>query len=140
MAGGANIAFSDTYAWVLAKKGQLSDAGRVFHDILGQIDLPGDAQIVAPRQPEIHPVIWDHAGDTMYRLGWTDAAVEYWTQAMDLAGSDEYDPPDRETRQILQQTPQKLQAIRSGQTPAVSPLGVGISPPDFSDLPETPTP
>ncbi|MCJ7543771.1 MAG: tetratricopeptide repeat protein [Phycisphaerae bacterium] len=106
--------FLDSLGWVLYKRGKLSAAGLVFERL-----LEGD-KAVWPTCA----VSYDHAGDVFYRLGWTDRAAELWAQAIGHARRDK--SPGREVRRILAETPGKIQAARTGLTPAVAPLGEGV--------------
>lgn len=118
------IAYSDSLAWVLYKQGRILQAGRIFEQIL-RIDMPAEDDSEEPLNDE--PVIYDHAGDTYYRLGCTDKAVELWTRAAHLAEKDKN--PLQEVRAIQASAPAKIKAVRSGKEPRVAPLGAGIAEP-----------
>ncbi len=117
------VAYSDSLAWVLYKQGRVLQAGRVFEQIL-RIDLPADEDD-EPLPDE--PVIFDHAADTYYRLGYAEKAVELWTKAMQLANKDKH--PLLEIRAIQASVPEKIKAVQSGKEPKVAPLGIGIAEP-----------
>ena len=68
-----------------------------------------------------HGVIYDHAGDVYYRLGWHDRAVAFWTKAVKLAEADK--SSTREVRDLLAKTPAKIRAVREGRPANVAPLG-----------------
>ena len=104
----------DTMAWIYYKQGKFNRAGSIFESV-----LPDDPD--ENSDDALHPVIWDHAGDTFYRLGWTDRAVEYWQRAIRLAREEA--SGTREIRTVLKDTPKKIQAVRQGSPPAVAPLG-----------------
>ncbi|MGB2824870.1 MAG: tetratricopeptide repeat protein [Phycisphaerae bacterium] len=107
----SRIAYEDSLAWILYKQGRLGEAGRAFQ------------RLVQDRQDEEieHGVILDHAGDTYYRLGWRDEAVELWRRALVLAKK--VKRPTREERQLLSATSGKIKAVESGQRPQPAPLG-----------------
>ena len=69
-----NVAFQDTYAWILYKMGKFKDAKEWQMKAIenGGID---------------RPVILEHYGDILYQLGDVNGAVEYWQKAMEK-GSD----------------------------------------------------
>ncbi|MBN1553840.1 MAG: tetratricopeptide repeat protein [Phycisphaerae bacterium] len=110
---------ADTLAWVYYKQGRLGESAEVLVSVLPETT---DSE---PRggdeEEEIHPVIWDHAGDVFYRLGWADRAVRYWKQAIRGAKDEPY--AAREIREILRNTPAKLRAVEDRKLPAVAPLG-----------------
>ncbi len=113
---------ADTLAWVYYKQGRLGEAGEVLVSVLpsedagrpGRIRLNGGAE-------DIHPVIWDHAGDTFYRMGYVQRALQYWGKA--LEGAKKEPVPLSEIRGILKNTPAKLQAVADEKKPPVAPLG-----------------
>jgi tetratricopeptide (TPR) repeat protein len=110
-------AYMDSLGWVFYKQGRLSETAAVFEQMLqlGRREGPGFA------------LMYDHAGDALYRLGWTDKALARWTKALDLAQAEKI--ANLETRQILHLTPRKIEAVKAGATPAIAPLGQGVTPP-----------
>jgi len=114
---GDEPAYLDSLGWVMYKQGRLSEAAAVFDRMLqsGRRDGAGYA------------LMYDHAGDVLYRLGWTEKAIQRWTKALDLAKAEKL--PKLETRQILRVTPVKIEAANSGAAPPIAPLGQGIQPP-----------
>lgn len=113
---------ADTLAWVYYKQGRLGEAGEVLVSVLPGEDSarPGRAR-VSGENDELHPVIWDHAGDAFYRLGYADRAVRYWTKA--LEGAKKEPVASNEIRQILRNTPLKLQAVSEEKLPPTASLG-----------------
>ena len=114
-------AYMDTKGWVLYKRGKFSQAGAVFLSILPS-DLPGQsasqAGTVALGE---HSVLWDHAGDVFYRLGWKTRANRYWNQALVAAKAEKL--ITRDVRNVLKNTPKKITALKAGQAVKVAPLG-----------------
>jgi tetratricopeptide (TPR) repeat protein len=104
-------AYADSLAWVFYKQGRLRMAGRVFQRLIAQTGAE-DAG---------HGVIFDHAGDAYWRLGWHDRAVELWTKALELGRK--VKDPMREDRELLENAPGKIDAARKGLQPKVAPLG-----------------
>ena len=104
----------DSLAWALYKQGKLHAAGRVFLDVI-------------KRGRELkysHPILFDHAGDGFYRLGWTDRAIELWTEAVKLAAEDKTDA--YEVLEVRRNTLAKIKAAKAGKKVSVAPLGKGI--------------
>jgi hypothetical protein len=98
-------------------------AGRIFQRLLARPDTadPG------------HGVIYDHAGDACWRLGWRDKAIELWARALELGRK--VQNPMREDRELLENTPGKIDAAKKGLQPKVSPLGDSTMP-DEDDVVE----
>jgi predicted Zn-dependent protease len=116
----ANV--QDTLGWVKYKQGDFQAAIRML--LLGLNSNDGD-----------NAVIHDHVGDTYWRLGQKDQAVEMWAEAADLAEADlaaEGDDLDADTRRAGREAPKKIQAVKRGQAPPVAPLGEGVNPPPAS--------
>ena len=108
------VAPLDSLAWVLYKQGKLQTAGSYF-------------LLVIQRSAELdyaHPILFDHAGDGFYRLGWTDKAVELWNRALKLAADDKTD--SREVRKVKRDTPNKIKAAKAGKPVQTAPLGKGV--------------
>ena len=104
----------DSLAWSLYKQGKLHAAGKVFLDVIRR----------SAEHKYSHPILFDHAGDGFYRLGWTDKAVGLWTQAVKLAGEDE--TGSREVSYVKRDTPGKIKAVKAGKPAKVAPLGKGV--------------
>lgn len=107
-------AFMDSLGWVLYKKGKLKEAAATFKKVLAMIARDG----------QDHSVIHDHIGDTYYRLGRVDEALEQWKQAVKIAQEDKV--KTTETKRILSATPGKIKAVQAGKEPKVAPLGKDI--------------
>jgi tetratricopeptide (TPR) repeat protein len=116
-------AYADSLAWVFYKQGRLRMAGRIFQRFLAQPNTDDTG----------HGVIFDHAGDAYWRLGWRDKAIELWTRALEIGRKVE--SPLREDRELLENTPGKIDAAKKGLQPKVSPLGNSTMP-DEDDVVE----
>ncbi len=120
------IAFRDTLAWVLYKRGKFAEAGRVFQQML---DERFDADPGRLEQLN-HPVILDHAGDTLYRLGWKHRAVDLWKEALEHARKQE--EPLSEITALITSLPAKISAAQAGKEPKLAPV-VDMPEPDTND-------
>ena len=104
------LAFQDSLAWVFYKQGRFAAAAKVF-------------EIILARNKEAkmgHAVIYDHMGDTFYRLGQKDKAVKMWQQALKLAKDAKF--ASSEVKAILKQVPRKLEAASANQPVPTAPV------------------
>jgi len=103
----------DSMGWVLYKKGSFRTA---LSFLLLALNAPeGD-----------NAVVYDHIGDTYWRLGKADEAVRMWIEAADLAEVDlqrEGDGVESDVRRVARRAVAKIHAVRAGRTPPVAPLG-----------------
>ncbi|NBB94493.1 MAG: tetratricopeptide repeat protein [Planctomycetes bacterium] len=104
----------DTLAWTYYKQAKFSEAAAL---LLSQ--LPKPDELDEAKDLGDHPIIWDHLGDTLYRLGWKHRAVRIWQVALQR-GEDEDDSKD--LRLVLENTPKKIQAVKDNQPAPVAPL------------------
>ena len=105
------LAFKDSFAWVLYKQGRFAEARTVFDDVLST-------------EEGRHPVMLDHAGDTCWRLGLKAEAIRLWGQAVKEAKKEK--KPEIDAKKVLTGAPRKIEAARKGGKPPVAPLGKGI--------------
>ncbi len=110
-------AFLDTKAWVLYKEGRFSEAGGIFLRILPE--EPDESDLQKPAAAG-HAVLWDHAGDVFYRLGWNKQALWYWQQA--LASAKEEKNVTREIQVVLDNTPKKIADVEADKKVQIAPL------------------
>ena len=68
--------YLDTFAWVLYQQGNYQDALRFLEMAIQEGKSPSAA-------------IWEHHGDTLYRLGRVEEAVKSWRKAKDLPNADQ---------------------------------------------------
>lgn len=127
-----SLACRDTLAWVFYKQGRFSRAATLF---LSEVPPPNeidslleetDDQREQARREQYHCIILDHLGDTLFRLGWTDQALQYWRVALEMARQDEQ--PGRDTALVLTHTPEKIHDAQAGKPVNTAPLGEGIVP------------
>ena len=103
-------AYLDTYGWLLYKKGSFAEAKRWL--VRGNHGRDG-----------ADPVIRDHLGDTYWRLGDREAAIEQWQAAIEVMENRGEDAtPSADERRVRQQTPLKIEAAGSNAPPPVAPL------------------
>jgi len=112
-----NIPFLDSLGWVLYKQGRVSQAAGVFQRLTSAGAEAADGQAV----------IFDHAGDAYYRLGWVEQAEQLWRRSLEMAESEKR--PTREVREVRTTTPAKLEALLAGREPPVAEFGQGVAPP-----------
>jgi tetratricopeptide (TPR) repeat protein len=103
-------AYLDTYGWLLYKKGDFEGAWRWLsraNRVRGGDD----------------PVIYDHLGDTQWRLGKRDDAVTHWQKAVELIQDrTENELTNDDERRVSRTTKQKIDDARSSEGPKIAPL------------------
>lgn len=118
-------AYLDSFGWVFYKQGRFDEA----RDWLrrGRAATGGD-----------HPVIIDHLGDTLYRLGRNAEAVRTWGQAQAVLSAPDFDSEDPEVDGLDGRLQAKIDAVGAEQPAEVAPLGEGVVVPDLpaADAPE----
>lgn len=118
---GPRTTTADTLAWVYYKQGRLGEAAEIFASILPDEEADLSCRPRKSRNEDLHPIIYDHAGDAFYRLGWIEQAVRCWREALRTARKEPF--ATREIRGILQHTPTKLQAVSDRTLAPVAPMG-----------------
>lgn len=109
-------AYLDTYGWLLYKRGDF--AGAKIWLIRANHARDG-----------ADPVIHDHLGDTLWRLGDKAQAVEHWRTAIER--SNERKPDVRinaDEQRVRDVAPRKIEDAGAGQAPPIAPLE-GATPP-----------
>jgi tetratricopeptide (TPR) repeat protein len=103
-------AYLDTYGWLQYKKGDFAEARKWLMRAAG-----------ARREKDA--VIFDHLGDTLWRLGESEDALRKWSEAIELLDHrDEDELNTDDERRVRAQAPQKVEDARAGRTPAVAAL------------------
>ncbi|MFP3937044.1 MAG: tetratricopeptide repeat protein [Phycisphaerae bacterium] len=120
------VAFMDSLGWVFYKQGRFQAAVRVLERALGigEDAADGAADGGDRQELETHAVILDHLGDVYWRLGRAEDALEMWRKA--LAAADREESPAADTREVLSETPLKIDAVEEDREPPVAPLGEGV--------------
>jgi|GEM_PF-3207536 len=114
----------DSVAWVRYKLGMLKDqvaADGAKTD--GAITLLRKATTLTGGSSD--PVVRDHFGDTLWRIGEHDEAIKQWRIAHSLANARLVSQSQRTVgtdKAILSQTQQKINAAAAGGRPSVAPL------------------
>ena len=120
-------AYLDSMGWVYYKLGDFEEALDWLEK--SQASLPGEA----------HPVILDHVGDTLYRLGRKAEGVRVWNQARLRLLTPGYVREDPEEEGLEDRLAAKIQAVAEDRPAPVAALGDGVSLPE-PDGPNTPDP
>jgi tetratricopeptide (TPR) repeat protein len=100
-----NAAYRDSLGWVMYKLGDLRSA-------LTHLKRATAAYEGAD------PVLWDHLGDTHWRLGEKDAATAAWKRSVEL-----FDRKDRRDPVEQERVRGKVRDAEAGREPPVAPLG-----------------
>lgn len=104
-------AYLDTYGWVLYKQSRFTAAKKWL--VRASRARGGD-----------DPVVLDHLGDVLWRLGEEEQAAERWHRAAELATEvDEEDVAAVDLKRVRERTPGKVEAAKSGAQPEVAPVG-----------------
>lgn len=74
-----NSTYLDTYAWVLYKKGQFSDAKAIMEKVL-------------KLEPNSSGTEFEHYGDILFKLNMKDEAMEWWKKAYEAGNTSEFLP------------------------------------------------
>jgi tetratricopeptide (TPR) repeat protein len=108
----SNRSFLDSLGWVLYKRGKFTEARTSLEHAIGASAADAD------------PVVLDHLGDTLYRLGDRDAAAKQWEQANSKlakpgggigGGSDDL-------KRLKAALEKKAKQLKSGEPVTVSPV------------------
>jgi tetratricopeptide (TPR) repeat protein len=98
--------YLDSLGWVLYKQSKFEDAVTALKAATGAA-------------PDLDSVLWDHLGDTCWRLNQPAEATKAWEAAVRLLKAQK----DATRAADLDRVEKKVQAIQAGQPPAVAPLG-----------------
>ncbi len=110
------LSLLDTRAWILYKQGKLNKSGKLFLHVMTR--LQND-------ELQKHAVIFDHAGDVYYRLGWTQRARDAWQMAVEEVSSGK--ALSMEQQAVLLTVPKKLKALKAGTKVDVAPPGKDVT-------------
>ena len=108
-------AYLDTYGWLQYKRANYQEAKKWLERAVGAMDNDDS-------------VLFDHMGDTLWRLGKKEKAIEYWTSAMRVVrerGEDEF--PSADSRRVRDNTQQKIDDAAAGKAPKVASLAMPVS-------------
>jgi tetratricopeptide (TPR) repeat protein len=107
----ANLSFLDSLGWVLYKRGKFREARTSLERAIGASASDAD------------PVVLDHLGDTLYRLGDRDAAAKQWEQAgSKLAKPEAGAGGSDEVKRLKAALDLKAKQLKSGEPVTVSPV------------------
>ncbi len=102
-----NAAYMDSLGWVLYKKG----------DFAGAVEYLRKA---SRAQGGGDPVIFDHLGDALWRLGRREEAGQSWRKAVALAEKDQEEGKEPSDPDVLSRVRKKLAAVKQGDEPPVA--------------------
>jgi Flp pilus assembly protein TadD len=107
----SNRSFLDSLGWVLYKRGKFREARTSLERAIG------------PSESGADPVVLDHLGDTLYRLGDRDAAAKQWEQAgSKLAKPEAAGAGGDEVKRLKAALDLKAKQLKSGEPVTVSPV------------------
>lgn len=119
--------YLDSLGWVYYKLGNFPEAVKWL-------------ELAHKSRNDVHPVILDHLGDALYRMGKLEEARKNWSMAMDMLAQRKRNAQDvepifesQELVELEKVLPGKLQALTQNQKPKVAPLAPGV--PDKLALP-----
>lgn len=102
-------AYLDTYGWLMYKKGEFEEAKKWL--------LRADHARTGP-----DPVIQDHLGDTLWRLGQADEAVRRWEAAIEgVTERTELSALSADERRVRDTAPRKIEDARAGRDVETAP-------------------
>jgi tetratricopeptide (TPR) repeat protein len=100
-----SAAYLDSLGWVLYKRGRMAEALKTL-------------EAAAHDAPDLDAVIWDHLGDTYWRMSRRDDAAQAWAKAVDIAKARGRESTDAK----LEHIEKKVEDLRAGHDPDVAPL------------------
>lgn len=107
-------AYLDTFGWLLYKKGEFAEAKKWL-------------EMAHRDRAEDDPVVLDHLGDAMWRLGEKEEAIARWDKAAAKAAEKkEEEVLAADLRRVRAGTRQKADDARAGREPKAAPLAVDI--------------
>jgi tetratricopeptide (TPR) repeat protein len=112
----ANASFLDSLGWVLYKRGKLAEARE---NLQKSAESTGGEEAAAGPDP----VVLDHLGDAIYRLGDVAAAGEQWGRAVKRLADMPADQRDRDDlKQLRLQLDRKRRQLDAGQPVSTAPV------------------
>lgn len=108
-------AYLDSLGWVLYKRGKLEEAKLWLLRAKNAGDLDDEGNDLGD-----DPVIYDHLGDTYWRLGEKDKARAMWVQAVEFARRRLRIEDRLADRTALEGVERKLEAIDKGEKPQIA--------------------
>lgn len=117
----AHAAYLDTYGWLHYKKGDFAEAKKW---LLRANYARGSED----------PVIMDHLGDCVWRLGEKEKAIEYWNKVIELFNERTADEKlNADERRAQRDAPTKIEDASTGRAPKVAPTGEETAQPQAED-------
>lgn len=103
-------AYLDSMGWVRYMRGDFKRAVHYLKQAERRVDIPD-------------PVIHDHLGDAIYRIGKKDEAKRHWEEASSLTAPDADPPPSIEQRRLREEVQKKLAQLAKGVAVDVAAVG-----------------
>ena len=107
-----NTSYLDSMGWILYKRGKWAEARGYLDRAIGTREAAG-----SPRPAD--PVVLNHRGDVLYRLGEKDAAVVDWQRAADHIAAMK-DDADDEMKALQPQLLGKVRQEKAGEAVKVA--------------------
>jgi tetratricopeptide (TPR) repeat protein len=108
----SNRSFLDSLGWVLYKRGKFTEARTSLEQAIGPSGVD-----------DADPVVLDHLGDTLYRLGDRDAAAKQWEQAgAKLQKAETAGARSDEAKRLKATLELKAKQLKTGEPVTVSPV------------------
>ncbi|HEX8522293.1 MAG TPA: tetratricopeptide repeat protein, partial [Tepidisphaeraceae bacterium] len=101
-----NQSYLDSLGWVLYKRGKFAEARKYLEEAIAPASFPD-------------PIVLDHLGDALYRLGDKPAAIKRWKHSQERLGQSEQER--EEFARLRLQLRQKITQAEANQTVTVAP-------------------
>lgn len=111
-------AYLDSLGWVLYRRGAVADAQPWLVRALAGREVPDRPVFFS--EPGGDPVIHEHMGDVLWRLGRREEARAHWEQA--LRRLEAMPAPNADEQRSLEAVRARLSALREGRAPEVAPI------------------
>ncbi|MCG3138706.1 MAG: Beta-barrel assembly-enhancing protease [Phycisphaerae bacterium] len=128
-----SAAFLDSLGWVKYKQGDFEEAWKWLQRAAHAPQFQGEQYwynwLAArdPRRGDADPIILDHLGDTAWRKGLKEEAVQFWQRAVKQAESNEDPLLTPEFIRLQATTPIKVENVHKGLEPPVAEMGSAVT-------------
>ncbi len=108
-----NGAYLDSMGWVEYKKGEFEQAVRWLQKAANSLE-------------DDDPVVFDHLGDALWQLDQRTEAKRVWKQSLEIANENLQEEQRGDLRRLIEALGEKLNAIETGETPDIAPIGEAV--------------